>query len=173
MKNNVKIDLFDLIDEDEKRVGRWIMAKGEKLNESLKPLISNLAIKFGSNRKLVKYLQDKFDISQSTSERFVFLRKRWHPLRLIREIMNLTNTSRWRIQENIDLLKINNPPLKVYKAVKELTEDLCKIAGAHAADGTISGNLFRISDGHKSNLFAFKNWIKNVFGVEYLIKKNK
>jgi len=171
MKDNVKIDLFTLIDEDERRIGSWIMVKGRDLNKVLKPLISRAAIKFGSKRKLTSYLQNKFSISQSTSERFVFQMKKWHPLLLIRELVNLINAPRLEIQENIDFLKINKPPFKVYKAVKELTEELCKIVGAHAADGTISRNFFRINDGHKSNLFAFKDWVKNVFGVEYPIKK--
>lgn len=171
MKNNVKINLFNLIDESEKRPGSWIMAKGENLNEALKPLISKLAIKFGSKRKLTKYLQEKFYFSQSTSERFVFLMKEWYPLFLIKEIADLINLSPFKIQKNIDLLKMNNPPIKIYLAVKELSEDLCKIVGAHAADGTLNKNYFRINDGYKSNILAFRDWITNVFGVEYPIRK--
>ena len=168
---NVNIDLFNLIDENERRPGSWIMVKGENLNEALKPLISKLAVKFASKRKLTKYLQNKFNISQSTSERFVFLMKDWHPLFLIREITDLSGISRLKIQENIEFLKMNKPPLKVYKAVKGLSVDLCKIVGAHAADGTLNRNFFRITDGYKSNIIAFKNWVENVFGVEYPIKK--
>ena len=171
MTQDIKIDLFNLIDENKTKPGSWMMAKGEKLNEILKPIIENISLKFGSKRKLTRYLQNKFNLSQSTSERFVFLMKDWHPLFLIKEIVDLTNTTHLKIQENIDFLKINNPPLKMYKAVKELTEDLCKIVGAHAADGTLNRNYFRINDEYKSNLLAFKNWVKNVFGAEYVPKQ--
>lgn len=171
MENNVKINLFNLIDEDERRPGSWIMAKGENLNEVLKPLISKVTIKFGSKKKLSEHLQHKFNLSQSVAERFVFLMKEWQPLFLIKEIADLVNLSPFELQENIDLLKINKPPVKIYNAVKELNEDLCKIIGAHAADGTLNGNYFRINDGYKSNILAFRKWIVNVFGVEYPIKK--
>ncbi len=171
MVENIKINLFNLIEEDEKRSGSWIMVKGERLNDALKPIINSIAIKFGSKRKFTKYLQNKFGLSQSTSERFVFLMKDWQPLFLVKEVADLTPTSYLKIQETIDFLKMNKPPLKVYKAVKELTEDLCKIAGAHAADGTIHGNFFRITDGYKSDLLAFRKWIENIFGVEYEVKQ--
>ena len=171
MMNNIKINLFDLINENEKRPGSWIMAKGEKLNEILKPLISISAIKFSSKREFIRYLQNKFNISHSTSNRFIFLKKEWHPLFLIKEVANLVNIPHLKIQENIDFLKMNKPPIKVYKAIKELTKDLCKIAGAHTADGTLHENFFRINDGYRSNLFAFNSWIKNVFRIEYPVKK--
>jgi len=171
MASKIKIDLFNLIEERMKSHKGWIMAKGEKLNESLRLMIEKVALKFGSKRKLTKYLQGKFNLSQSTGERFVFLMKEWHPLFLIKEIANLEKTSNFEIQEKIDFLKVNNPNFRIHNAVKEVTEDLCKIAGAHAADGTIYKNYFRINDGYKSNLIIFKNWIKNVFGVEYPVKE--
>ncbi len=171
MTQDIKIDLFNLIDENETKPGSWIMAKGEKLNETLKPIIENIALKFGSKRKFTEYLQNRFNLSQSTSERFVFLMKGWYPLFLIKEIADLANTSYLRVQEGIDFLKINQPPLKIYEAVKELTEDLYKIVGAHAADGTLNRNFFKINDRYKSNLLSFKNWVKDVFGVEYHLKK--
>ncbi len=167
----MKIDLFNLVNEAERKPKSWIMAKGSELNDTLEPLILELAIRFGSKIKLTKYFQNKFGISPSTSQRFVFLMKEWHPLPLIKEVVNLTKSSIFEIQDKIDFLKVNQPPLKVYNVVRELTEDLCKIAGAHAADGTINNNFFRITDGYKSNIIAFKCWIERVFGVEYPIKK--
>ncbi len=171
MMDNIKIDLFKLIGENNQKPGSWVMARGEKLNKSLELLISRSVLKLGSKRKLVRYLQVKFEISQATSARFVFLMKNWHPLFLIRELANLTNISHLEIQKDIDFLKMNWPPLKVYKAVKVLTIDLCKIAGSHAADGTVYKNFFRISDGHKSNIIAFRKWLENTFGVTYPIRQ--
>jgi hypothetical protein len=168
---NIRINLFDLIDEDDKKPGNWIMAKGSSLNEFLKPLILKLSFRFGSKRKFTKYLENKFSLSQSTSQRFVFLMKDWHPLFLLREISELLNLNCFEIQKKIDFLKPNQPPLKVSRAVKELSEDLCKIIGAHVADGTLHNNFFRISEGYKSNIYAFKSWFNNVFGINYPVIK--
>ncbi len=169
--NKVKIDLFNLIKDGEKRIGSWIMVKGKYLNKDLEKLITIAIGKFKSKKKFKEHLENKFGISRSTSERFIFLRKNWHPLRLVREVANLTN-SYYKIQKNIDWIKVNKPPLKIYKAVKGLTPKLCKIAGAHMADGTLSKDgLFRITDGYISNIIAFQRWIKDVFGVSYSVKK--
>jgi len=99
--------------------------------------------------------------------------KDWIPLILIKEVADLAKIDYFDIQKNIIYLKINQPPLKVYKAVKELSEDLCKIVGAHAADGTLSGNLIRITDGYESDLIALSKWIETSFGVKYKVKKVK
>ena len=168
---NIKINLFDLINEEEKRIRCWIMAKGENLNEYLKLLIEKSTIVMGTKKELTRYFQNKFNISRSVSERFVFLMKEWHPLILMKELTTLTNTSYLEIQEYIDFLKLNQPPVKIYRAVKELSKDLCKIAGAHAADGTMNKNFFSITDGYKSDILAFNKWLKNTFGVEYDMKK--
>src|SRR3989344_8600197 len=167
MNNLVRIDLFKLIEEKEKRLGSWVMASGENLSKILKPLIEKISINFGSKRKFANHLMNKYNLSQSVSERFVWLMKDWIPLILIKEVADLAKIDYFDIQNNIDYLKMNHPPLKVYKAVKELNENLCKLVGAHAADGTLNGNYFRINDGYKSNILAFKNWIINVFGIEY------
>jgi len=112
-------------------------------------------------------------LSQSVSERFIWLMKDWHALCLIKEVADLAKIDYFDIQDKIEYLKMNQPPLKVYNAVKEMSEDLCKIAGAHAADGTLHGNFMRITDGYKNNVVAFNEWIRNVFGVTYPIKKVK
>jgi len=168
-----KIDLFNLIDKNITKPGSWIMAKGEKLNLILRPLIEKSAIKFGSKRKLTLYLMNKYNLSQSTSERFVWLMKEWPPLFLLKEISELNNLAHLEFQENINYLKKNWPPQKVFMAVKELNEELCKIAGAHAADGTLTKNFLRITDGYKISLIKFNNWIEKIFGVKYIIKKVK
>jgi hypothetical protein len=173
MDSLVRIDLFKLIEEKEKRLESWVMGSGENLSKILKQLIEKISIGFGSKRKFANYLMNKYGLSQSVSERFVWLMKDWIPLILIREVADLAKIDYIDIQDNIDYLKINQPPLKVYKAVKELSEDLCKIVGAHAADGTLSGNLIRITDGYESDLIALNKWIENSFDVKYKVKKVK
>jgi len=71
MDNLVRIDLFKLIEEKEKRLESWVMGSGENLIEILKPLIEKISINFGSKRKFANYLMNKYNFSQSVSERFV------------------------------------------------------------------------------------------------------
>lgn len=167
------IDLFELMIEDESLPDRGVVAKGDRLHMSLQPLINNALLGFDSKKRFTSYLMKKFNLSESVSERFVFQMKEWIPLFLIKELADLTSTPYLKVQENIEYLKMNHPPSKSFRAVKELNEDLCKIAGAHAADGTLSKDFFRITDGYESNLLAFNKWLNNAFGVCYTIRKVK
>ncbi len=74
-------------------------------------------------------------------------------------------------QDEIFFLKANQPPLKIVNAVKFLSVGLCKIAGAHAADGTLHGSYFCIVDGCESNIVAFNNWLKSEFGLDCKVHK--
>lgn len=75
--------------------------------------------------------------------------------------MNLTNSEKYKIQDKIEFLKSSKPPVVEYKAVKELTINLCKIAGAHAADGTLYDSYIAITDYHQSNILALINWFED------------
>ena len=59
--NKIKINLFDLIDE-EKKIRSWLMASGEDLNDCLKPLIEKASVNMGSKKKLTTFFQTKFNI---------------------------------------------------------------------------------------------------------------
>jgi len=60
-------------------------------------------------------------------------------------------------------------------AVKHLTVDLCKIAGAHAADGSISKKYLQITldDSDKNALIAYTKWIKRCFNLDVKVKVRK
>jgi len=160
-------ELHDSVKDDKPK--KWICAKGKDLEPEIKEIISGLAKKGKKKADLIRYLVKKFKISKPTAARLVYLRKEWLPLIYIKKLLFLSGKeSEWaRIQEKIEFLKASQPPLKIVKAVKELNIPLCKIAGAHAADGTVRDNYSCITDRYKSNLLAFSAWFNQCFDVGY------
>lgn len=162
----IKIDLFKLHDHKlDDSLKKCVMAKGPLLKETLAPLMPNL-----NKIQLVKELMKRLNISIASAERLVYLKKEWYPLIFIEELLKITDNTylKYQIQEKIEFLKANQPPLKPYKAVKELNINLCKIAGAHAADGTLtSDNLIRITDYYEKNIDALKQWVDSEFNINY------
>lgn len=163
----MEIDLFKLHDylKDTKARG-WIVCKGKNVKIELGLMIKSLNKKGISRYKLFKMVEKELHTSNPNAQRMVYLKREWFPLVFIEYLIKLTNSSKNRFQENIEFLKINNPVSRPIKAVKGLTAELCKIMGAHAADGTVHNNFFCITDGNKSNIIAFKSWVKDVFGIE-------
>ncbi|MDD5181638.1 MAG: hypothetical protein PHC66_00520 [Candidatus Nanoarchaeia archaeon] len=160
----MEIDLFKLQDysRDIKARG-WIVCKGKNVKTELNIMIKSLKEKGISQYKLFRLIEKELHVSNSNAQRMAYLKKEWFPLIFIEYLIKLTNGSKNKFQENIEFLKINNSVAKPVKAVKGLNTELCKVMGAHAADGTVHDNFFRISDGYKSNLIAFKSWIENIF----------
>ncbi len=165
--NKFRLDLFRLHDSKDKSL---IVAKGKDLKIELKRLIEKTDF---SNTALVKHLMKKFNISITTAERLVYLKKEWYSLIFIRELVDLTKTSKYEVQDKIESLKSSKPPVVEYKAIKELTIDLCKIVGAHAADGTLNDSYISITDGHKNNILALINWFSEFDYSPKLIKISK
>jgi len=164
------INLFKLHDgKKDDKPKKWICAKGKALKNEINEIIEELDQSTVSKTALVEYFILKFNISHPTACRLVYLRKEWLPLVFIEELLAISNRKKdWaKIQEKIEFLKCSQPPLKIVKAQKELNEQMCKIAGAHAADGTVKDNYFCVSDGYKSNLDAFSKWFLEVFGLKY------
>ena len=156
MNKKIRLDLFKLHDPKD-TTKNWILAKGKGLKIGLNRLIDKIPL---SKTQLVKHLMKKHNISISTAERFVYLKTEWYSLILIKEIVGLTNSNRYELQDKIDYVKSCKPPVVEYKAVKELTINLCKIIGAHTADGTLYDSYIAITDGYKSNIIALINWFK-------------
>lgn len=157
MKNDrIKLDLFKLHDEKDSP-NNWILAKGKALRTELNRLVKKTGF---SSTELVKYLMRKLNISIASAERLVYLKKEWYPLIFIKWLVNLTNSSKYLVQSKIELLKSSKPPVVEYIAVRELSIDICKIAGAHAADGTLYDSYIAITDYHKSSILALIKWFR-------------
>ncbi len=139
------------------------MAKGTSLRLELSKLINNV-----DKTELVKRLMNQFGISITSAERLVYLKKEWFPLVYIDYLIKITNKNELKdeIQDKIEFLKANQPPQRVYKAVKFLSLELCKILGAHTADGTLTHDgLIRITDYYEKNIDVLKEWIDLVFEI--------
>lgn len=169
LNNKIRLDLFRLHDSKD-NAKNWILAKGKNLKTELKSLIDKTNF---SNTELVKHLMNKFDISISTAETLVYLKREWYPLVFIGNLVSLTNSSKYRIQDKIEFLKSSRPPVVEYKALKSLTINLCKIVGAHAADGTMCDSYIAISDRYKSNIVALIKWFKEFDYFPKITKKGK
>lgn len=170
----MRLDLFKLHDSVvDDNSAKWICAKGPKLKEEISRLIQLLEKEKGINRnQLAQHLSKKYKTNIMNAWRFVYFYREWLPLIFIEELLTLSGRQDTNsIQDKIYFLKVSQPPLKIVTAVKTLTQTLCKIAGAHAADGTTQGNYFCISDEYKTTLDAFSRWISEEFGLKYTPKK--
>lgn len=180
-----RIDLFKLHDSKDGSKS-LIVAKGKMLRNEIKNIISEIEKTGMKKTELVKLLMKKMKISIVTAERLVYLdrecesiKRKWFPLIFIREIISLIHSDKYfKIQDKIDLLRIGNSSSKPIKPPKRLSKTLCKIAGAHAADGTLfqkdrCGIYISIVDQHKESVQAFIDWIYVSFGLRFQIKKSK
>lgn len=88
---------------------------------------------------------------------------------------------KWKIIEITEFLITGAPKSKPVKAIHNLTSELAKIAGAHAADGTLAmaksgktSNMYRwaVTDGNVFSLLSLREWVKSTFGLTIEIKKS-
>ena len=156
--NNIRLDLFRLHDSKD-NTKNWILCKGKDLKIELKSLTSKTGF---PSTELVKHLMKKLNISISCAECLVYLKREWYPLVFIEELTNLTDSDKFEIQDKIEFLKSCKPPVVEYKAVKELTINLCKIVGAHAADGSLRDSYISITDYHKTSILVLIDWFKEL-----------
>ena len=85
------------------------------------------------------------------------------------------------IQSKIEFLKTCGNTSKPVKAVKTISKNLCKIAGAHAADGTLYFNqtkngsyyVIAITDEYKMAIRELALLINRVFGLKIKPRKRK
>jgi len=171
--STMMLDLFllhdDILDDNPRKC---IVASGKFLKDEVNKHIENLITKGWTRRKLTFYFMEKLGFSESVCDPLVYLRKEFYHLIFLRELLKLNNKyeQRFEFQSKIEKLKACQPPLRIYNAITVLTPELCKIAGAHAADGTIHKHYFSLSEGYLSNMNALKIWINNTFGMTAQIK---
>jgi len=169
----MKIDLFLLHDDKlDNSPRKCLVASGKHLKIEIGKYIDYLISQGWTKQKLTFHFMKILNFSECTCNRLIYLRHDYFHLVFLKELLILSNAyeDRFHLQKKITCLKACQPPLKVYKAAKTLTLNLCKIAGAHAADGTVRNNYFSINDGHKSNLRAFANWFYLIFSIQPPVK---
>jgi len=169
----MKIDLFllhdDYLDDNPKKC---IVASGKKLKEAIDKHILELIEKGWTRRKLTFYFMKHLNFGEGTCDCLVYLRKEFYHLVFLKELLKLNKSynKRFELQDKIDYIKACQPPLRIYPAIKTITPELCKLAGAHAADGTVHKQYFSLSEGYLSSMKALQCWIQNIFGFKYKIK---
>jgi hypothetical protein len=159
------LDLFKLhISEEDVFPYSWICAGGKNLypvlNRIVEEIVKERAI---SKWKLSEIISKKLNYELSCVGSCLYGYKNFIPLILIQTVVKIWektfNTSSEAIKENllksIEYLKLNNGIATKIKAVKEITEELAKIVGAHAADGTLACRIEFYSES-KDLLESFK-----------------
>ena len=138
-------DLFQLHDPelDIQNMG-WICFKGKNLLNIVNSLILDVLGENNiKNRKgLCRLITNKSNIW--IEEQIVYNQREWYPIPILQTLLDLTNKKdiyKKDILDNVQYLKCNCSSSKEIKAVKKLDSNLCKMAGAHAGDGSLGQDL--------------------------------
>jgi len=177
---DLKFDLFKLHipEEDKDPRWSWIRASGIELTELVYSYIQKLTASVGTNQaakhinRLIPKLKinsilDYFWGEKRTNFPLIFLEKLAEQFENSQEIKN-------EFLDKIETLSISRYDSKPIKAVKKLNLTLCKIAGAHAADGALWGEYnYQLVDSNKSAVIEFTRWLEEVFGYKIKAKPHK
>lgn len=187
----LEFDLFKLhTDEDLKRPGwSWIIVKGTDILQKLRSIITEILSEGITRWALSNAIAKELKCSPYTICLHIRgiekNRREWVALPVIMSICDIWGkmckksssekvSVKQELQGYFELIRgsaISQP----VPAVKHLTIDLCKIAGAHAADGSISKRYIQITldDSNKNALIAYTKWIKRCFNVNVKVKLRK
>ncbi|MBU2634035.1 MAG: helix-turn-helix domain-containing protein [Nanoarchaeota archaeon] len=147
----------------EKAIKRPSYQRLIKLNNLFKNKNLINVIKVYNNIKkqgIAKEISKKLNCSKSIILERLSGRKKKIPIPILKEILNLSkkylskrefNIFYKNLIESIEFLNVNTLGSKKIKAIQLLSTDLCKICGAHAADGSLS-KRFTISSRNKSDI---------------------
>ncbi len=176
---DLKFDLFKLHvpEEDKDPRWSWIRASGRDLSPFVYSLIKELTNKNGTNNtaKSIKELVPRLSIQ--TILDYIWSKNQRFPLVFLEALSKQFKNNqevKQQILNRIETLSISRYDSKPIKAVKELNLTLCKIAGAHAADGSLWGQYnYQLIDSDKSAVIEFTKWLEEVFSYKIKAKKHK
>lgn len=173
---DLKFDLFKLQQFEDKYPRTWICARGKNLNSILREIIlkncDGSYLSFA--RKIGESLNIKHKSIYENILKIVNQKDLWISFPLLQYLINLERIDKFRIYQDIEYLRMNNSSTKPVKAVKELNETFCKLAGAHAADGHI-GKRYRVDiiDHYQYAVKCYAKWTCDLFGIELKVHKDK
>lgn len=186
---DLKFDLFKLhvSEEDIKMKHSWIGVKSNvSLHNKLNKMLATLLSYYPSQKELGIKLAKKLNCATHSPLRHIIeiikRREHWIPLYFIESVVELysevsdkeVSKLKKNLQKDFELLRVGNGSSKEVKSVNTLHENLCKIAGSHAADGTIKeGYRLVLSDEYNSSVVAFSKLIEKSFGLKTKIEKIK
>jgi hypothetical protein len=176
-------DLFLLHDavRDKKPRSR-IVCSGGGLSELVQETLSEIYLR-RKRGEVSRYFVSHLGVSQLTEERLRRSDKRWFQLVFLQKLLVLWRDScgkapaevesrKQSFFERVSLLRVSICGSSAVAAPKDLTLELCKIAGAHAADGTLADCFFCITDRSKENVLAFQNWVLKSFAFKPRVTLN-
>ncbi|MDI6807235.1 MAG: hypothetical protein QMD14_05540 [Candidatus Aenigmarchaeota archaeon] len=141
------LDLFKLhVDEEDISPRSWICASGENLSSIISRIVRETLEKKSINiSTLAKIMSKRFATNLLSIIEWLKGRREYIPLVAIKVLLSIWKETFQRpfeelkkeIVQNIEYLKQNNGKCHKIKAPNSLTEELAKLAGAHAADGTL------------------------------------
>lgn len=179
----VQFDLFELHDpEKDRRPISWICGSGKNLQDILQFLLEKIIKNNSIDFKLIcKILSEKLQCKKESIK--AILNRKWVPLVILESLCKIAAFSEKEftklkedVQKEIQMLRVSSSMSRPIKAVKSLDLTLCKIAGAHAADGCLCGtkeSLFVLKDQFKQTIKVFSDWLNKEFDLKIKIKKSK
>ncbi len=171
-----KLDLFRLHSEDDGPNG-WIWAEldSDLLRSEYLKLLGDK-----SQKQIGREIKSKLKCGESTVTKHLIKlkksRKRTElPLCIICELTRIIGLDSSLINEQINYLLCKTDTTgKRVKAVKNLNTTLCKILGAHIADGYMTKEYrIKLSDGRIDNIEVFTQWLRDTFGINTIIRKEE
>ncbi len=187
---NTNLDLFKLhLSEEDNTPKKWLRVYGKNLPKKLEEYVASvLKNRNISRNKLINEIIKKNNCGKNVTYSTLYALKDgkdiWIPLIIVQNILEIAGSleDKPKIQEHFEFLQssVSHKGNKM-KAVPALTIDLCKIAGAHAADGCLTKEInregffvyrFEIGDQNLDAMHAFRNWLFSAFGINLnIIKK--
>jgi intein/homing endonuclease len=126
-------DLFKLHQPIDIGPESWICFGGKNLHDEV---ILAMEKNKKSKKQIARNYSSSLGCSMGPFEEVVYHRKHI-PIPILNYLIDNNIISKRAILENVDELKVNTSKAKPLKAVKNLSLDLCRIAGAFAADGNL------------------------------------
>ncbi|MFH0973439.1 MAG: hypothetical protein V1817_01475 [Candidatus Micrarchaeota archaeon] len=176
-------DLFLLHDpvRDKKPRSR-LVCSGDGLSELVQETLSEIYLR-RTRGEVSRYFVSQLGVSQLTEERLRRPNKHWFQLVFLQKLLKLWRDScdkppaevesrKQAFFTRIEFLRVNLCNSVAVVAPKHLTLTLCKIAGAHAADGTLADCFFCITDRSRENILAFQNWVFESFAFKPRVSCN-
>lgn len=130
----MEFDLLKLHQPIDLGAKSWVCGSGKNLRSYILGSVKSSNISF---KKLIKDAAEEFNCSEGPFADVFYSGKEWVPLPLINYFVERKILNKKEVLKRIELLKMNTAKPKPVIAVKNLTLTLCKIAGAHAADGNL------------------------------------
>jgi len=185
----IQLDLFKLCNEDDNKEGRIRALFNPELRKEIRYLVKEIK----SKDVKLKEIAEELGTTYTTLWDYL-VRTKSIPLDYIRKIVQIWsrttgNSHEKKIAEIQKMIKRlsygSGPQIRSTNAVKELSRTLCKILGAHAADGSMrkrytkwGGKMvphyeIRFREEYEDNIKALTNWINKIFDINVKPKDKK